>query len=71
VATWLYSLFIQEQWELFNPVPSIAAITVYSKDSSHEMIHVEICNIPECDEAIFKTPVTSVLLPRTKIEDDN
>jgi hypothetical protein len=71
VAAWLYSLFIQEHLELLNPVPIIATVAMYAKDSSPETIHIELSNVPECDEAIIETPVTSVPLPRAKIANYN
>jgi hypothetical protein len=71
VATWLYSLFIQEHLKLFNPVASVATVAVYVEYSSPEMIHIEIYNIPESDEAIFKTPVTSGPLSGSKIDNCN
>ena len=71
VATWLYSLLIQKYLKLFQPLPSMTTVTVYSKYSSPKMIQVEIGNIPECDIAIFKIPITSVLLSRSKISNCN
>lgn len=71
MSTWFHTLFIQEPHAFFDPASTITAITEYGKNLSFEVFYVETSNLPECDEAIVKAPVSSAGLPWSNISDSN
>ena len=67
MATWFNLVGIQEFRQFIDPASSIATVGLYGEDFAPEVFHVELCDLPECQEAIHKAPVTSTFLSRSSV----